>query len=261
MGETEADLNATSVLRASRCRDESASAVDTDRVHGDRQFPTILGDNNVVILGGTLQSRTCALRGVVRFTSIEGQAVAQLDPNLRDTTGLWTPVCFPIASMIFFAGLVDSDADSAFERSIAVQVEPHGRLRVIGGLTTAEAENGVLVRLDGVAFHPFMPFNTVPSCEPYCFGIPDMVEGKRAMGNSGCVKYCAPTQYNMTMRPPALVNCQCDMVKRLECWFHRDDAKRLRCGQFKQLLATRPLDKLRPTPDCEIICSQQLSSL
>ena len=43
----------------------------------------------------------------VKFTWIDGNAIAQLDPDLRDPT-LHTPLCFPLSTMIFTAGIVKS---------------------------------------------------------------------------------------------------------------------------------------------------------
>merc|ERR1711918_253172 len=101
------------------------------------------------------------------------------------------------------------------------------------------------------------------------------------MGNSGCVKYCAPTMYDRAKNK--LVDCQCAMVKRLACWYHKDLKKKgaksvFKCGQFKELLS--PVDKtpilswadgpvgngsktrnkwLLPIKNCKKICAQQLA--
>ena len=89
-------------------------------------------EHHLLAMGTSLQTRTCALQGVVRFTSIGGEAVAQLDPNYRDpTTG--QPLCFPLSAMVFFAGVVSGEGvDEPISRSVALQIEPHGRMRVLG---------------------------------------------------------------------------------------------------------------------------------
>ncbi len=101
------------------------------------------------------------------------------------------------------------------------------------------------------------------------------------MGVSGCLKvmtmhdslarltmrdpvflpqYCIPPAYqraaNGELRP---LDCQCDMLKRLEC-FVREQDPRLRCGQFKQLLAMRTLSG-KSRSKCLRACGQQLSLL
>ncbi len=55
------------------------------------------------------------------------------------------------------------------------------------------------------------------------------------------------------------MDCQCDMIKRLEC-FVRERDPNLRCGQFKQLLAVRTLSG-KSKDRCLTECGLQLSLL
>lgn len=224
-------------------------------------FPTVVTTANMLVMGDTIQTRVCSLHGVVGFSSINGEAVAQLDPNLRDPTGPKLPLCAPLSAMVFFAGLV-LGTSSPILRTVAVQIEPHGRMLVLAGLTPSDIAAGVKVRLDGITFQPFARFNSVPGCAPYCF---PASASSTAMGNSGCVKYCAPEQYtrgeDMSL---VLEDCRCDMVKRLECWNHEGEND-LRCLQFKQLLNTYLLSGQMTSEElhqkCALTCARQLSSL
>jgi hypothetical protein len=224
---------------------------------------SIVSEANMVVMGNSIQSRVCTLRGIVEFTALsKGNVVAQIDPNLRDPF-LKTPLCYPIAAMLFSAGVVENNS-TAITKTIAVRIEPHGAIRVVGG-DAATASKNVRVRLDGITYTPFMPFNTQPSsgCGPSCFPPShqdDQQKGKQKMGVSGCLKYCTPPAYkraaNGELRP---LDCQCDMLKRLEC-FVREQDPRLRCGQFKQLLAMRTLSG-KSRSKCLRACGQQLSLL
>jgi len=227
--------------------------VDVNQV----EFPTraVIPHANVVISGNSLESQTCTLRGVVTFQSIKGQAEAQLDPNLRNPYDK-TNLCFPLAAMVFFAGVVSGDS-SPIHRHVAVQLEPHGRLRIL------EPElRDLRVRLDGITYYPFMRFNKPnPTCAPYCF--PMMAAGVTGskMKSAGCVKYCTPPELRLVNGALVPINCQCDMVKRLSC-FQREGSKTLKCGQFKQLVRTHTLDK--GTVDAKVcgeVCGRQLSAL
>ena len=111
---------------------------------------------NLIITGKHLNNRTCSLRGVVTFQSMNESAQAQLDPNLRDLS--MTPYCFPMAAQIFIAGVVKDNNSTNITRHVAVQIEPHGRLRVVG-----EEPQDINVRLDGISYAPWMPFSTPPS--------------------------------------------------------------------------------------------------
>ena len=80
--------------------------------------------------------------------------------------------------------------------NVAVQIEPHGRLKVVAGqihATGAAMTEGskVLVRLDGIVYHLFMPFNAPPpTCAPNCFT--DQTDRNGMRSNMGCQKYCTP---------------------------------------------------------------------
>jgi len=223
-------------------------------------FPanSVLNASNMVVSGNTIRSRMCTLKGVVKFTAIDESAQAQIDPNLRDPSSM-TPLCFPIATMRFFAGIVaDDKATSPIESNVIVQVEPHGRIRIIGQKIKADK----YVRIDGITYPPFMQFNEPPpQCAPYCFPL-----GKAGgeMTSTGCIKYCTPPAYKQNaageLKP---LECQCDMLKRLECWKH-EGSTGLRCGQFKQLLRmyniANPNDEVGDA-DCGKTCAEQLAGL
>jgi len=175
-------------------------------------FPTnavVNATSNLIITGNSLESRTCSLRGVVTFQSMDRSAQAQLDPNIRDPS-IKTPLCFPLAAQIFFAGVVATKT-GPIVRHVAVQIEPHGRLRVIG-----EEAKDIHVRLDGITYYPFMPFNKPnPDCAPYCFprAKANLAQGNTThMGVSGCVKYCAPAESEVVDGKLKPIDCQCDMV-------------------------------------------------
>lgn len=207
---------------------------------------SVVKSHQMIIMGSRPQTRTCALNGIVRFTSQNSVAVAYLDPNYRDPTNNM-PFCFPMSTMIFFGGVVASTADSPIVRTIALQIEPHGRLVVIGKET-----RDIYVRLDGISYHPLMKFNKSPTtCAPYCF--PTAAYGAGDMGMSGCVKYCTPTQYvrqdDTSLKPS---KCKCDMLKRIDCFLH-NGIKNIRCGQFKMLMGLT-------NAGCKKICAGQLSS-
>ena len=125
---------------------------------------SVLEPANMVVMGADVASRTCVLRGVVKFTSMDSTAVAFLDPNYRDPTTRM-PFCFPMAPMTFLASVTDPNDSQRIDRSIALQIEPHGRIVVIG-----TEPKDVSVRLDNIMYHPLMKFNSSPqSCAPYCF--------------------------------------------------------------------------------------------
>ena len=117
----------------------------------------MLQEDTIVVMGDNLPQRTCTLRGVVKFTTTNGTAAAQLDSNLRDPA-LKVPLCFPLRAMVFFGGVAsESDPDGPITRSVAVRIEPHGRLELI-----FPEEANVRVQLDGITYHPYMEFNTPP---------------------------------------------------------------------------------------------------
>jgi len=222
-------------------------------------FPThsVLGPDNIVISGDSIHNRVCTLKGVVKFTYIDGSVQAQMDPNLRNPLTM-TPLCFPMATMTFFAG-VASNASSPIQSNVIVQVEPHGRIRIV----VPKMFEGVIVRLDGITYAPLMEFNVPPSqCAPYCFPL-----GKDGgnMTSTGCIKYCTPVAFERTddgsLQQKA---CQCDMLKRLECWKHENSTE-LKCGQYKQLLRMYKLVGQAKKPmgqaECGKLCAEQLSGL
>jgi hypothetical protein len=213
----------------------------------------------MVVTGNSLHTRVCAFRGVVQFSGMGNDVIAQIDPNLRDPD--LKPLCFPIASLVFVAGVV-ADENSPISKAVAVQIEPHGTMRIVGG-GVAKKQN-VKVRLDGITFTPFMTFNTQPNsgCSPNCF--PQSTSGvAKEMGISGCLKYCTPPEYGLkkdgSIGP---IDCQCDMVKRIECFARKGlpASSNLKCGQFKQLIATRTLSGASPDK-CGEVCGRQLALL
>lgn len=229
--------------------------VDTKQADFPARAVLQLAGPHVVVTGYGQESITCTLRGVVTFQASGGHAEAQLDPNYRDPR-FKSPLCHPMATMLFFAGVVDDDT-GPIRRHVALQIEPHGRIRVIG----KEARD-IKVRLDGVTFSPFMRFNKPnPSCAAYCF--PTVKPGKSGakMSASGCVKYCTPPEMQLVAGKLQPVPCRCDMMKRLEC-FKREGSSKLVCGQFKQLIRAHTLAK--GTVDmkvCGEVCARQLTAL
>ena len=216
---------------------------------------------NLIITGKHLNNRTCSLRGVVTFQSMRKSAQAQLDPNLRDPST--TPLCFPMATQIFIAGVVKDNNSTIITRHVAVQIEPHGRLRVVG-----EEPQDINVRLDGISYAPWMPFNTPPSdCVGYCFPKVSTDKAGRTMGVSGCTKYCTPNQYETVAGDTGTgrilskqVDCRCDVMKRIEC-FKREGETMLTCGQYKELVRMHSLDSGKDVgfDVCGEICARQLS--
>jgi len=223
---------------------------------------SIIGMQHRIIMGTTLPQRTCVLRGVISFTVIDDSAVAQLDPNLRDpVTG--NPLCFPLSVMTFFAGVVDSKS-SPIMRSVAVQIDMNGLLKVVAGSISAMGATPgakVLVRLDGISYHPFMPYNAVPNtCAPYCFTPP--THGANSAQSSGCIKSCTPAQYvHKSGTEVELNNCRCDMLKWLSCYTYEGNPN-LQCSQYKQLLKMHLLVPKRAASkvECGKMCAEQLSS-
>jgi len=235
-------------------------------------FPTnsVIDRSNMVIMGNTLQTRVCALHGVIEFTAMENGVLAQLDPNLRDPK-LKTPLCFPIAAMMFFASAIPDHSDHSWPMSkiVAIQIEPQGTMRIIGGdpeVIAVQQNKKVRVRLDGITYAPFMPFNEPyerggQGCTPSCFP-PNSITTGATMGISGCIKYCNPGR-SKKAREPRYPNidegdCQFDVVKRLECSM-REGNPDLQCGQFKQLVRTWTYSKESPTK-CAETCARQLSN-
>ena len=275
-------------------------------------FPTrsVLDTTNIVISGDTIQSRMCTLKGAVKFSAMAGSAQAQIDPNLRDPSSM-TPLCFPMATMTFFAGIV-SDKSSSIQSNVIVQVEPHGHIRILGKSINTD----VTVRLDGITYAPFMQFNEPPAqcgdCK--CAATPAfhvtsatvshsvtlltlfrssgsplllpfwkrwrqhdeqwLYQGVTSLCTSLCMtcflchQYCTPPAYDRSgnggLKPK---DCQCDMLKRLECWKHENSTMQtapLRCGQYKQLLRMyKTGNPAVPVGDdvCGKVCAEQLAGL
>jgi len=212
---------------------------------------SIINKHNLAVMGKDIDSRTCVLRGVAKFTSDGSTATAWLDPNYRDPD-TEMPLCFPVSgTMQFFAGIVNPKDTSEIERTVGLQIEPHGRLVIIG-----RQPSDVMVRLDNILYHPLMKFNDAPqTCAPYCF--PTSKLGQEGVAVSGCVKYCTPTQYvrqsDTSLSPSP---CRCTMLKRLDC-FKRNGQADIVCGQFKRLMETSDI-KGNPTEKCDQICAGQL---
>jgi len=226
------------------CNKIGADAIDT-------QGFSIIGSNNVAVMGTDIDSRTCVLRGVVEFISDGSTATAWLDPNYRDPA-TDVPLCFPVSgTMQFFASVYTelfTEGTSAIEETVIVQIEPHGRLVIMG-----EQKSNVRVRLDNILYHPLMPFNDPPTtCAPYCF--PAGVMGAGNVVTSGCVKYCTPTQFvrqhDTSLKPS---DCRCTMLKRLDC-FKRNGEANVVCGQFKKLM------RMNLPDECGQICAGQLAA-
>lgn len=110
-----------------------------------------------------------------------------------------------MTAMLFFGGIVESESDF-IKQNVAIQLEPHGRLIVVGFETTTPLK----IRLDSIFYHPLMRLNTSPmACAPYwylLYFVPVCVESPSGsfsatagksnteLGTSGCVKYCTPIQ-------------------------------------------------------------------
>ena len=88
---------------------------------------SIINKHNLAVMGKDIDSRTCVLRGVVKFTSDGSTATAWLDPNYRDPA-TEMPLCFPVSgTMQFFASIVNPKNTFEIERIVGLQIEPHGR--------------------------------------------------------------------------------------------------------------------------------------
>jgi hypothetical protein len=259
MAKTSVSTNSRTLVRG--CEVVKMLTPNKERVDVKQaEFPTnavVNATSNLIITGNSLESRTCSLRGVVTFQSMDRSAQAQLDPNIRDPS-IKTPLCFPLAAQIFFAGVVETKT-GPIVRHVAVQIEPHGRLRVIG-----EEAKDIHVRLDGITYYPFMPFNKPnPDCAPYCFprAKANLEQGNTThMGVSGCVKYCAPAESEVVDGKLKPVDCQCDMVKRIAC-FNREGSSELTCGQYKKLLRVHTVSQNGIPDACGQVCARQLASL
>lgn len=125
---------------ASNPHDSTEVAKEAKKVGSQMEGCTLVGDNainttgfsiinkhNLAVMGRDIDSRTCVLRGVVKFTSDGSTAVAWLDPNYRDPD-TEMPLCFPVSgTMQFFASIVNPKDTSEIERTVGLQIEPHGR--------------------------------------------------------------------------------------------------------------------------------------
>lgn len=267
--EENSDLLAAVEKNASaKAEGSSASPVDAQRLIAGPSAETvnqafarssIITHAHQAVLGDDITARFCALHGVATFTSLPAtkadsrrEVVAHLDPNFRDAeTGI--PYCFPMQTRVFFAGVVKSES-SSIERLVAIRLEPHGRLVVLGN-----EPKDIKIRLDNIAYQPLMKANTAPgSCAPYCFptGLLDQTE----LGVAGCVKYCEPPQdvqlpdYSRKPSP-----CKCAIIKRLSCFLH-EGSDLTTCGQFKMLMNTRSTDRNINPAACEQICAGQVSA-
>jgi len=223
----------------------------------------IVGLSSMLVMGDDIQGRTCVLHGVARFGSIDGSApIAQLDPNLKDQrNGASIALCAPLSTQLFFGGLV-TDSSAPITQSVALQIEPHGRMRIIAGLSPNEMKSESLdIRLDGITYQTYLPFNQPHACVTYCFPLVATIE---QLESAGCTKTCTPSQYERKADGSvAQLNCRCDMVKRLDCWKH-DKENAVRCGQFKQLMRSYVQDpKLPPhnAAKCSAACARQLAGL
>jgi len=233
----------------------------------ERLFPqdSVVGPSHLVIMGKSIAERTCALRGVVKFTKVGDASnaswIAQIDPNLRDPT-LRTPLCFPMATMIFYAGVVADEAGKEIKSLVAIQIEPHGRIRVISETGTMSGSTTLYLRLDGITYRPLSKFLTTPNeCVPYCFDESNSVPSTSLMSGTSCTKYCTPSEIDpKTMKS---VECKCDLVKRIECWA-RGKTTNIRCGQFKKLMGMRMTgmnNMTRVNAKCALTCARQLAIL
>jgi len=238
-------------------------------------FPqaSIIGPRNLVITGRSIADRTCALRGVVKFTNLREQGtkkngdtwIAQIDPDLRDPV-VRTPLCFPMATIIFHAGVVINQEAKEIESLVAIQIEPHGRIRVITEIGKNSNSSATLyLRLDGITYHPLMKYVVTPNkCVPYCFDESKHVQTTSMQSGTGCSKYCTPSELNPVTRKK--LNCRCDMIKRLECWA-RGNKNSIRCGQFKKLMGirmaagTNTSNSSYANAKCALTCARQLANL
>ena len=88
---------------------------------------SIINKHNLAVMRKDIDSRTCVLQGVVKFTSDGSTATAWLDPNYRDPD-TEMPLWFPVSgTMQFFASIVSPKDNSAIERTVGLQIEPHRR--------------------------------------------------------------------------------------------------------------------------------------
>ena len=179
-------------------------------------------------------------------------AIAFLDPNYRvPQTNM--PFCFPTATRIFFAAVVQPLDHGTVTRTVALQLEPHGRMLIVG-----KESHNLSVRLDNIMYHPIMPFNKSPfTCDPCCFPT-GKLEGK-GMNIAGCVKCCTPSQYVKQKNGDLILSpCKCAMLKRLGCFKHANNHQTkqasIACGQFKRLMSTSDPSK------CDQICAGQLAA-
>lgn len=149
-----------------------------------------------------------------------------------------------MSSMLFFGGIVENE-HSSITQNVAVQLEPHGRLIVVG----YETSRPVKIRLDGILYHPLMRLNSSPmACAPYWYLVGlirvcsdffpfhsfSAMEDKNneGLGTAGCVKYCTPIQVSsiymailslcrcmqyvrQTDGSMVLSSCLCDILKVL----------------------------------------------
>jgi len=233
----------------------------------ERLFPqdSVVGPSHLVIMGKSIAERTCALRGVVKFTKVGDASnaswIAQIDPNLRDPT-LRTPLCLPMATMIFHAGVVAGEAAKEIESLVAIQIEPHGRIRVISETGSMSGSTTLYLRLDGITYRPILKFLTTPNeCVPYCFDESNTVPSTSLMSGTSCIKYCTPSEIDpKTMKS---IECKCDLVKRIECWA-RGKTTNIRCGQFKKLMGMRitGMNNMKHVnAKCALTCARQLAIL
>jgi len=211
--QAEQSTAASSTSSQKDCRASYNKVNSTFQVGEVYPIDSILGTSNMVVMGDSLQGQTCTLRGVVTFTAINNsngaEFIAQLDPNFRDSR-YNTPFCFPISTMVFFASVEDDTSSTT--RHAAVQLEPHGRLRIITPTGTPTATH-IKVRLDGITYFPLMRFNKPHECVNYCFPAKPTI-GVTDMECSGCLKYCAPEQYDRQSDGTSMLNqCQCEMVR------------------------------------------------
>ena len=63
------------------------------------------------------------------------------------------------------AGVVENNS-AALTKTVAVRIEPHGAIRIVGG-DAATAPKNVRVRLDGITFTPYSTLVSSRGGEPY----------------------------------------------------------------------------------------------